>query len=152
MRILALDASTTAVGWCKAQDGEYLDSGVYKPKGHNAWARIFDFGEWLESWWNREIDALVPDLLCYELATGAHGNMRTNRLLGAVEGVTYWIASTRVRIVTVTASQVRASGCHKHALAMASAIAGRDVTSPDEADAIGVLLAGWGKWQKERMK
>ena len=35
---------------------------------------------------------------------------------------------------------------------MASAIAGREVTSGDEADAIGVALAGWKKIQERLME
>ena len=150
MRILALDASTTACGFCHAIDGQYEDSGVYKPCGDDAWERVMDYAHWLNSWFGRNLYNL-PDLVLYERATGAHGNARTDRLLGGLEGVTRWVLDGHAPLVTVTATQVRASGCHKHALAVASAIAGRDVTSPDEADAIGVYLAGWGKYQDERM-
>lgn len=153
MRLLALDPSTTTVGWCVAIDGEYHESGVYKPRGRDAWARIEDYEDWLMSWFQRGFLAdTVPDALATELATGNRGNMRTNRLLGAVEYVTRKTAGDYgVPLVTVTASQVRASGCHKGALAVASAIAGRDVTSGDEADAIGVMLAGWGKWKADKI-
>lgn len=136
---LHLDASTTSIGWCEA-DGEYHDSGVYKPRGRDVWARIENFGFWLRATLIRGNYSRVV----YELATGRHGNVSVDRKLGAVE----YAARIACRYChgvtfdTVTASQVRASGCHKRALPVATELAGRSVTSGDEADAIGV----WRAW------
>ena len=35
MNLLALDASTTAVGWALFDDGEYSHSGVYEPRDNH---------------------------------------------------------------------------------------------------------------------
>lgn len=145
MKILALDPSTRAVGWCHAEDGEYLYSGVWTPPDGEWWERIAYFEEWLDNI-TYETECLIT-----EIATGNQGNMHTNRLLGAVEYAVRKLAwEIEIPLVTVTASQVRASGCHKEALAVASGIAGEDITDGDRADAIGVWLAGWKKIQEER--
>ena len=75
-----------------------------------------------------------------------HGNADTDRKLG---GVFYSLAMRAeefgVPVVGVTASQVRATGCHKHALYIAESLKGaplHETHAGDEADAIGVLLAG----------
>ena len=144
--ILAIDASTTAVGWALFTDDEYQESGVYKlHTDRDAWWRIFEYEQFL----GRKI--FMVDIVAYELATGNRGNMRTNRLMGGLEYVTR--NCTRIDgidLITVTASQVRASGCHKKALTVASAIAGKKIKSGDEADAIGVALAALGKIKVER--
>ena len=144
-RILALDASTTAAGWCVANGGEYQESGVYRPNENDWWERCWLISLWLDEFITTK---MVPDFVVLELATGNKGNMHTNRLLGAVEYVVRIFCAGYSRpLVTVTASQVKATGCHKTALAVASAVAGRAITSGDEADAIGVWLAGWAKIQ-----
>ena len=148
MILLALDASTTACGWCLMEDGEWQESGVWKPPPKLPWwQRVQCYEASLGAWiWRLDIDTVV-----YELATGNKGNMHTNRLLGAVEYVTRRACLINPTLITVTASQVIASGCHKHALYVASAIAGREVTSGDEADSIGCGLAGWKKIREERL-
>lgn len=143
---LHLDASTTSIGWCEADEG-YHDSGVYKPRGRDVWARIENAGHWLRG---RLMEKPYRRVV-YELATGRHGNVSVDRKLGALEYAARLACRAHfvdVEFDTVTASQVRASGCHKRALPVATSLAGRPVTSGDEADAIGVWRAdvhkrGW---------
>jgi hypothetical protein len=154
--ILSLDASTTAVGWCLARDADHLRSGVYRPKGRDAYVRIGNLELWLSRWrW------LVPSqlgeplgMVFYERATGDHGNMETDRLLGAVE---YVIVRTSrghfgIEPLWVTASQVKASEIHKDTPDLVvEGITGRpldDQNAGDEKDAIGVWLAGLKKWRE----
>ncbi len=44
--ILALDASSTNVGWCLAQGEQYIDSGVYRPQG-DASQRVREIACWV---------------------------------------------------------------------------------------------------------
>lgn len=142
--LLAIDASTVSIGWAVFVGGEYRESGVFNPQGDDAWNRIEQYEEWLSRWW-RGFCLLLPDIIAYELATGRHGNARTDRLLGGLEYATRRNWFNYGRLIIVTASQVRASGCHKKALHYASAITGKEITSGDEADAIGVALAALAK-------
>jgi len=153
MNLLALDASTTITGWCAAVDGEYADSGTKRFSDKlPGWYRVFEYVRWLEaglaSW--GPVHAII-----YELATGnSGGNMATHRMLGSLEGFTRYKAFLHsIRFVTVTATQVKASGAHKGPAGLigASGIAGRKITRPDEADAIGVMSAGWAKIVKGRL-
>lgn len=138
-RILALDASTTAVGWCAADGDQYVASGVYKPDGGKAWERIDDFGMWLC------LMLQLPDgpqLVAYEEPHGNHGNRRTDRLLGAVMGTAARVCSeNRVQFVRVHNAKVRATGYHKRAIGEAQLLVGRRGMTGDEADAIGVWQA-----------
>jgi len=76
--ILALDASSTAVGWCVGQGSEYLNSGTYRPSGDCASARIHHIAEWTRD----TIATYDPDLVAIEEPMGHHRNLRTDRLLG----------------------------------------------------------------------
>jgi hypothetical protein len=150
MILLALDASTTAVGWALFLDGDYLSSSAFGlGRGVPWWKRVDKFGTWL----NEYLRMHIVDRVAFELATGNKGNMRTNRVLGAVEYMARSLADAHdIPLTTVTASQVKASGVHKNALAVAEGIAGR-VLAPgrlagDEADAIGVGFAAWKKVQE----
>ena len=141
MIILCLDASTTAVGWALFDDGEYLESGVYVPKGKDWVQRVTDFDRWLND------NDLEFDAIGYEIASGDHGNMEVNRKLGAVEFVTRQFCRLQaVQFIDVNVQQVKATGCHKNAPWAATTIKrGKfpeaDVVGGDEADAIGVGLA-----------
>jgi len=143
--LLALDASTTAVGWALFDDGDYRESGVYVPDGDDWVERVINIDRWLYNL------CLEFDAVGYEIATGNRGNMATNRKLGAVEFVVRQFCKLQhMELTTVTASQVKATGCHKNAPWVATTIKrGRfpeaDVVGGDEADAIGVGLACWGK-------
>lgn len=154
MRLLALDASTTAVGWVRAQDDQYLSSGVYTPRGYNVLKRIWDIENWLCGL-NRA-DALDPELVILERPTGNHGNVGTSVKLGGVfYCLMHFYNGRGVEVLEVTASQVRASGCHKGALPVAESIKGAalDKRRPgDEADAIGVWLAGLKILKEARLK
>jgi len=145
VRILALDASTTAVGWCAAEDGEYVVSGVFRPAGVDAQARLQAIHEWLY----RRMSAIGPTVLAYEEPHGDKGNRRTDRWLGAVMGVALSVACEfRCQFVRVHNSTVKATGYHKGAIRDAALLVGKEPREMggDEADAIGV-------WQAvERMK
>jgi hypothetical protein len=153
--VLALDASTTAVGWVIADGDEHLESGVYRPKGRDAHARIEDLEQWLgrpfiyQHWKYAPIEAVF-----YEKATGRHGNMETDRLLGAVEHAIVAVARRwNAEVVWVVASQVKASGVHKDTDdAIAEALIGGPLHARypgDHKDAIGVWLAGLAKWRTQ---
>ena len=149
MIILALDASTTAVGWVLASGADHLRSGVYRPKGRDAHRRIDAIAAWLET----VLSVGAVDAVFYEQATGDRGNMRTNRLLGAVEHEIVSAARRHgIEPLWVTASQVKASGIHKEtADAIVEAITGGplDERRPgDHKDAIGVWHAGLKKWRE----
>lgn len=157
-RILALDASTTAVGWCVADGTEYVCSGVFVPDKNGDWyERVYAIECWVG---NTLLGDQDIELVVQEWPTGNKKNMRTNVLLGTpmyaarravkeTSGVREWMS--------VTASQVRGSGYHKKAIWAAEALI-RDATKgkrglaskgkyrEDEADAIGV----WRAWVKKR--
>jgi len=146
MILLALDASTTAVGWSLFGGADYVDSGVYRPKGDDWVSRVCDIERWL---YDVDVEADY-DTIGYEIATGNRGNMATHRKLGAVEFVVrQYCKFTDIDLHTVTASQVKATGCHKNAPWAATTIKRSqqpdgylDEKHPgDEADAIGVALA-----------
>ena len=156
MIILALDASTTAVGWALFKDDQLDNSGVYVPPPKlDWWERVARFGGWL-----RGSLASNPNIsvVAYELATGRHGNAHTDRLLGAVEYEARRMAYVYVgaHFITVTASQVRATECHKERLPNAIGVKGGaplDKKHPgDEADAIGVGLASIKKITMQRLE
>jgi Holliday junction resolvasome RuvABC endonuclease subunit len=149
MIILSLDASTTAVGWMLARDADHLRSGVYRPKGRDAHRRIDAIASWLETM----LSAADVGAVFYEQATGNHDNMTTDRLLGAVEHVIVSAARRHgIEPLWVTASQVKASGIHKHVKdTYAEAITGGHLDAKntgDQKDAIGVWLAGLKKWRE----
>lgn len=154
--LLALDASTTAVGWSVFIDGEYEASGVFKPQGKDWRERVRRIRVWLDEGFT------MPDLfyhilaagdsgaIAYEIATGRHGNVATDRKLGAVEWACWSVAEDwGLRWIAVTASEVKASGCHKRRLPVARAISGKEDIGGDEADAIGVALAALGKVKRD---
>lgn len=137
--VLALDASTTAVGWCVGQGEEYLNSGTYRPSGDCVEARIHSIGMWVR-------DALAtydPDLVAIEEPTGDHGNRRTDRLLarvgGMVEGVCRSVKPP-VETTYVHPMTVKRMPFHKGATVAAAHYVGKDPdgVDGDEADAIGV--------------
>lgn len=138
MKILALDPSSTHVGYCLALDGDYQLSGVFTPKG-NADARVKAILTWA---WD-VLRAHLPGVVVLEepAANNAHRNAKTDRILARVGGVLEAVALLcEARVARVYPSQVKATGCSKDALFMAAAIAGKPV-GEDEADAIGVWLA-----------
>jgi len=147
MIILALDPSSTHVGFCIAEDDEYILSGVYSPRG-NADQRVRHIVVWVED----KISRYEPNTTVLEepAANNAHKNAKTDRLLarvgGAIEAVAVLAGSDVDR---VWPSQVKATGAHKGARVYAAGIAGKRTVGLDEADAIGVWLAYRLKQQKK---
>lgn len=137
--ILALDASTTAVGYCYARGDSYINSGVYKPHGSDAWSRIVDIGMWLSN----ALYHFAPQVVIAEESCGDRGNRRTDRLLGAVLGVIFYCVRihTDARFVFVNPQSVKATGFHKGTLWETALLVSKEKLSEDEADAIGVWQA-----------
>ncbi|MGD8499788.1 MAG: hypothetical protein PVJ86_04030 [Phycisphaerales bacterium] len=140
--LLALDPSTTAVGWALFDGNQYRDSGVFTPHG-NADERIVAIGRWLETWpWDR------VDTVACELPTGDHANRDTDRKLGGVFYLCMYVARTHgAEFYTVYPVQIKAVGVHKGNLEAAQRYV-RDATGDEtrevgehEADALGVALA-----------
>jgi Holliday junction resolvasome RuvABC endonuclease subunit len=143
--ILALDPSTTAVGWCYANGNDYVASGVYKPHGRGALGRIRQIRRWLE----KHIDSLEPAIVGTEEPTGSHRNARTDRLLGMVAGaVLAECDRAGVEFAFVNAMKVKATGLCKDTAGDVALLIGKKEVSGDEADAVGVWRAliderGW---------
>ncbi|MBN1923055.1 MAG: hypothetical protein JW892_17545 [Anaerolineae bacterium] len=138
--ILALDQSTTHVGWCVGEGLDYVESGVFIPTGKEDTRLMAIYGFVV-----RMLNRHKPDVLAIEEPAGDRGNRRVDRLLGELKGFVKAAAYSNGlkpgQIAIVYPTTVKATGVHKNALSMASAICGKQVTSPDEADAIGVWLA-----------
>lgn len=139
MIILALDPSSTHVGYCLAEDGDYILSGVFIPHG-KADARVQAISRWARNF----IQKYEVRLVILEEPAGSHNNARTDRLLARVGGVLEAHAyNYGARVTRVYPAQVKATGCHKHATAVAAALTNKAHVGEDEADAVGVWLAGW---------
>jgi len=145
--VLALDASSTAVGFCLAQGERYIDSGVFRPKGEPK-ARVALIVQWAKAM----IDLHAPDVVAIEEPTGDHRNRKTDRLLarvcGAVEGA---CILTGIPAIYIHAMTVKQTGFNKHNLPAAARIAGKRSVKPDEADAVGVWQAAIGELQAYRI-
>lgn len=146
-KVIALDPSSSNVGWATFLDGEYMNSGVFTPSGKTE-QRVFKIFQWVNDtvrMWNyRDSDTTVV----IEEPAGSHKNAKTDRLLARVGGIiesVMWMNGWRV--ARVWPSQVKATGVCKDHLDAAAAIAGRGV-GPDEADAIGVGLAYFAQVKK----
>ena len=162
MRILALDASTSNVGWCVAEDDAYRASGQYKPQGRGFDA-VLDYDFWLD----RTIRTYCADSVFYERPSGAHGNNWTNTLLGALWYVTWCRTLLSERLVVVSPAEVKATGYSKELLKYPALCAERWWSLPgtreypnpqtkaararfgDELDAIGCWLAGWRRMNEQ---
>lgn len=135
--ILALDPSSTNVGWCLAQGNRYLNSGYFHPKG-DADERVTA----IVCWFDHMIQIHDPDLVAVEEPTGHHRNLRTDRLLarvfGCIEGVS---VISGVPLLPIHAMKVKATGFSKDTPREAALLIGKDEIGPDEADAIGVWQA-----------
>jgi len=135
--ILALDASSTNVGWCLAQDSRYIDSGVYRPRG-DAGERVIAIAFWISGM----IQTHAPDLVAIEEPTGHHRNLRTDRLLARVGGNIEGICVTSgVLVRWIHAMKVKATGFCKSTTRETALLVGKPSIGPDEADAIGVWQA-----------
>jgi len=163
MVILGLDASSIACGWCLLDGDMYVDSDIKVWHGHDWWTRVSRFQTWLES------DMVANhhiDVVGYEIARGDHGNMRTNRILGAVEYVARRsAANSGARFVQLSPGQIKATGCHKNALRIAEGIVRQNkpdfsfsletekerALAGDHADGIGAAYATALILTKERI-
>lgn len=136
--MLALDASTTAVGWCLADNDGYVDSGCFRPKSRDVWKRIDQIHDVVEGLIRRYGITLVA----IEESTGSHGNARTDRLLGAVLGAVRAVCHRfGVRFLLVNPMQVKATGLDKDHTAEAALYVGKAEVDTDQADAIGLWQA-----------
>jgi len=135
--ILALDASSTNVGWCLAQGNRYLSSGVFHVKGERD-ERVHIIAQWTAGM----LDVHDPDLVAIEEPTGSHKNLATDRLLarvcGNVEGV---CTLSGVTVEWIHAKKVKATGFCKDTRWQTAQLAGKPSIGPDEADAIGIWQA-----------
>ena len=142
--VLALDASTAAIGWCVGQGERYLNSDTYRPPGECAEARILALARWLVD----IVTTYDPDLVAIEKPMGHHGNLRTDRLLARVGGIAEGVCRTMdppVDVVYIHPIHVKQTPFHKHATLAAANYAGKDSVSGDEADAIGVWHVALGE-------
>ena len=146
--ILALDASTTHVGWALMHPGRddfrVLSLGTYSPEDKEGdWVdRLGYIAAWLDRVlreWDEHVEGVV-----YEVATGNRGNMRTNRLLGAVEYVV--VSGARdwcKKVARVTASQTKAK--------VRQVTARRISVDPDASEhAIDAVAVGLAFYQRRR--
>ena len=148
MIILALDPSSTNVGYCLAEDAGYILSGCFKPKGKTA-ARMLAIADWAQ----HKIAAFSVTHVVLEEPAGNHGNAHTNRLLGGVR----WLISIEAlragaQIDKIYPSQVKATGCHKDSCTFTARLVEKAEVGEDEADAVGVWQAYLTKLQKERFE
>lgn len=153
MRILALDISTTHIGWCIGDGADYVRSGVLAPSG-DLWQRLTRIADMTHNWFydGDTADDERPTVVAFEEPRGNHANMHTNIVLGYAVGLwlSPWLAHGW-EIVPVHVQQIKATGCHKGTRRnpgprrVAASIAGKDEIGPDEADAIGCWLAALSK-------
>ena len=137
-RLLAFDASTTAVGWA-IMDGT-IEQGVFLPSKTADWVdRILSIREWAE----QVIQA--DDTVLYEIASAARGNMKVNRMLGAVEFVfRVTCRNAAAEFTPITTTQIATTGLHKDPEAAAVWI-GQDLNAGtkkhrgDIADALAMI-------------
>lgn len=141
-RVLAFDPSSTHVGYCLGENGQYLTSGVYVPPRVPAHQRVTEIVFWAAGL----LDRSQPAVIALEEPAGDHGNRKTDRLLAGVWWSLYTVAVLQGvrRVVRVWPSQVRATKVSKQNPAYAAAVAGKPQVSGDEADAIGVWIAAEG--------
>ena len=149
MIILALDPSSTNVGYCVADGKDYRESGVFTPQG-NVDERIVQIAGWV----TRKLRVYQPNVVVLEEPAGDHRNRATDRILGGVSWVIR-VASYAVgaKIFIVYPKQVKATRACKDNTRYAAGVAGKDNVGPDEADAIGVWMAylsGGSKSQSRR--
>lgn len=175
--LLAIDPSTTVVGWCIVTiAGSYLSSGKvnlgdagnrakemfpFPPwragstpmpdidKHGGAWNRLWALYRWM---WHMiynygpvPVDCGPVSVIAVEESAGYHGNLATERKLGASMGIVLAAASTaEIGMIRIKPMQVKATGYSKknaESMRAAALFAGKESVSRDEADAIGVAMA-----------
>ena len=160
VRVLALDASTKAVGWalgCHLKDldvarydqtigvkGYRLDSGVYLPSWHCRYPKIWvERVHWIQIWIIGKIADHAVDVLVYETPSSTR-NQKVTRQLGAVE----WVILDGGRrysipVHGINQSSIKATGISKKGLERAAVYKGAELdkkNAGDEADALGALF------------
>ena len=161
-KILALDASTTAVGWVLAEDDACILSGTFKPKGD--WLERVDQ---IHNHFLRAIHMQSVEVILYEEPHGDHGNQSTDYKLGFLAGVLYrmckdakvhhsgkdYMEGRSVEFVAIHGSKVKATEYSKDNTWAAAALIGQDPDkiTEDEADAVGVWMAYNRMKLEERM-
>jgi Holliday junction resolvasome RuvABC endonuclease subunit len=148
--LIALDPSSTNVGYCVVRDGEVVTSGTFTPDNHgdNADAAADCRTMQIILWANDLFQAYPPAVLAMETPAGNHGNRRTDRLLGRVWGALESAAIITAqqtyteppRIIAVYPTQVKSTKASKDNPRYAAAVVGKRKVGPDQADAIGVWL------------
>lgn len=137
-RILSLDQSTTAVGWCIADGQVYVASGVFRPRSADVYERMSQIGVWLE----QMIADWHPDRLACEEPAGDHGNRLGDRRLGMVLGIIFERARIAgLSLSIIHPSRVKATGFCKERTNLVARSIGKSRMSGDEADALGVWQA-----------
>lgn len=145
MRILALDPSSTHVGWCFGIDQDIRTSGCFDPPDKTPLTRLRSIWAWADE----TIAQVKPEILAYEEPAGNHGNRKTDRLLANVTGVILAAGFRHgiYRVSRIFPMQVKATKAYKGGpdnlgpRRIAAAAVGKRMVGPDEADAIGVYLA-----------
>jgi hypothetical protein len=148
VRILGLDPSTEAAGYCLGDRDQVIRSGVAIPEG-TGWAAVVAYGRWLA----QVLPEMRPDVIGYEIPAGSHGNRHTDRILGGLQGISLHLADAAgIRVILLYPVQIKNTGCHKDALPVAEHYAGHLVRGleGDHADAIGAWLAVLARLKQER--
>jgi Holliday junction resolvasome RuvABC endonuclease subunit len=153
---LALDASLTNCGYCIGIDGEYQESGQYKPNDKTDWIdRIQEISRWLYSLTMEH----NFDVVFYEKPSGHSGNKDTDLKLGALWfSVQLFCRLRNIDFVNVSPKEIKATGICKGQLDNpykhfdVPMYRGKPNQSAidrigDELDAIGLMLASWQKYE-----
>jgi Holliday junction resolvasome RuvABC endonuclease subunit len=145
--IIALDASTTNIGWCLAQDDRYLNSGTEHIRG-DLEKRIRRIIAWISA----QVSIHSPDLVAIEKPYGDHGNRHTDRELARVYGgIEAACLLSGVEVMEIHPTAVKATSFSKENPQRAARFVRKaESVGPDEADAIGVWQAALGALQERR--
>ena len=137
--ILALDASSTNVGWCIARGDHYINSDVFSPRARaKPWERITQIVTWLD----RTLKAYDVDYVAIEEPMGHHANLKTDRLLARVCGNIEAVCTIRgIPSLFIHPKKVKATGYSKDNQREAAWLVGKETVTNDEADAIGIWQA-----------
>lgn len=138
--ILALDASSTHVGYCLARGESYIESGVFVPGPHDdARLRVRKIVAFIANYLNDK----APEIVVIEEPMGSHGNLKTDRLLawtcGAIDATAQLMRVKTIELIHPLA--VKRTGFSKDHAGAAACLVNKRSVGPDEADAIGIWQA-----------
>ena len=173
MRILSLDASTVAIGYCvlDVKPDTVSHIGVHKPKGKELDVRMFDAYYWLKAWLDTPLNA---DVLAIELPVLASwtswktkgkrrkSNPATTIKLAQMVGVLCLAAYPFIdRIVRVMPSErlvvlglpgnMRRDPAKANVMRLVNERYGLSITCDDESDAVAIALAAVRKMRRKGM-